>query len=172
MTTVQAVILTTCVLLSLCRATVSPPGHIPDIPNVSFSKRIVRRSAQTLLFLLFRVRVVVSLFLHDCFTIPGEVLLERVDILVKTECAHSPQYIIAVDRFALLSLALVAGLGRNEADKLAHAFLNRVLSVLCDLGVVWQGLCSDRAAHAGRKMKTNGGQKLSNRQKKRGGNTR
>lgn len=63
-----------------------------------------------------------NLHVHSSLTF-GEVDLERVDVLVEAQRAHGPKQVLAVDGLALLLLALVAGLGGDEADELRHALL-------------------------------------------------
>lgn len=101
--------------------------------NVQHKKKI--SCSPSLLFLLSTACIVVSFLLHDCLPIPRQVLLQRVDVLVEAQGAHSPQNIIAVDSLPLLTLAFVACLGRDKAHKLTHAFLNGVLPVLGHLRV-------------------------------------
>lgn len=86
---------------------------------------------------------ILTLFLHDGFSVACEVMLERFDILVKTKGTHGPENVVAVDSLALLALALVGGLGSNEANELGHAFLDGILPILGDFGISRQCLLHD-----------------------------
>nr|GMC77124.1 hypothetical protein TorRG33x02_100610 [Ipomoea batatas] len=77
-----------------------------------------------------------------------KVNLEGLDVLLEAERSHRPEKIVAVDRFPLLSLALVGRLAGDEADELRHALLHRLLGVLRDLRVRRQRLLHD-PAHVG-----------------------
>jgi hypothetical protein len=77
-----------------------------------------------------------------------EVGLERGDVGLEAERGHGPEQVVAVDGLALLALALVGGLPRDEADELGHALLHRLLGLLGDLGVGGQRLLHD-ARHVG-----------------------
>jgi hypothetical protein len=72
-----------------------------------------------------------------------EVGLERGDVGLEAERGHGPEQVVAVDGLALLALALVGGLPRDEADELRHALLHRLLGLLGDLGVRGQRLLHD-----------------------------
>jgi hypothetical protein len=64
-----------------------------------------------------------------------EVDAERVDVVVEAEAAHGPEHVLGGDGLALLALAPLVGLPRDEADVLGHALLDRLLGVVRDLGV-------------------------------------
>ncbi len=72
---------------------------------------------------------------RESTNLPSEIMLERFNVLVKSKRAHRPKDIIPVDGLALLPLALVRSLRRDEAHKLRHAFLHSILAVLGDLSV-------------------------------------
>ncbi|KAJ8524521.1 hypothetical protein ON010_g16597 [Phytophthora cinnamomi] len=79
--------------------------------------------------------VLLVVLLHlDRLAVLLQVELERLHVAVEAQRAHGPDDVVAVDGLALLLLALVAGLARDERDELAHALLHRLLAVLGDLG--------------------------------------
>jgi len=73
----------------------------------------------------------------------GEVDLEGLCVVFKAERDHRVQDVLAADRLALLELALLRRLGRDEADKLRHALLHALLGVLCDFGRGRHGVLHD-----------------------------
>ena len=68
---------------------------------------------------------------------------ESLRIVFKPERNHRVQYVLAADRLALLQLALLRRLGRDETDKLRHAFLHALLGVLRDFGRWRYGILHD-----------------------------
>jgi hypothetical protein len=65
------------------------------------------------------------------------------NVRVEAQRTHRPQYIVAVNRLALLLDAFVTRLRRDEANKLGHALLDRLLGILADLGVRGQDRLHD-----------------------------
>lgn len=76
-------------------------------------------------------------------TVALEVEAERLDVVVEAKLAHGPEDILRGDGLALLSLASLVGLAGDEADVLRHAFLDRLLGIIRDLGMGWQHLPHD-----------------------------
>jgi hypothetical protein len=73
----------------------------------------------------------------------GEVDLERLRVVFKAERDHRVQYVLASYRLALLELALLRRLGRDEADEFRHALLHALLGVLRDFGGGWDRIFHD-----------------------------
>jgi len=69
--------------------------------------------------------------------------LEGLRVVFKAERDHRVQDVLAADRLALLELALLRSLGRDEADKLRHALLHALLGVLRDFGSGWHSVLHD-----------------------------
>jgi hypothetical protein len=63
----------------------------------------------------------------------GEVDLQHLGVVLEPEAGHRVQDVLAADRLALLERALLARLGRDEADELGHALLHALFRVLGDL---------------------------------------
>uniref|UniRef100_A0A8R7QTT6 Uncharacterized protein n=1 Tax=Triticum urartu TaxID=4572 RepID=A0A8R7QTT6_TRIUA len=72
-----------------------------------------------------------------------EVDAEGLDVVVEAEAAHGPEHVLGGDGLALLALAPLVGLPRDEADVLGHALLDRLLGVVRDLGVRRQHAAHD-----------------------------
>ena len=64
-----------------------------------------------------------------------EIHLEGLDVVLESQGRHRPQKVLPVDRFPLFSLALVAGLARDETYELGNALLHRLFRILCNFGV-------------------------------------
>ena len=62
-----------------------------------------------------------------------QVDLERADVVVEAERRHGEQDVLAVDRLALLLVAPLRRLRRDERDELADALLHALARVLRDL---------------------------------------
>lgn len=69
------------------------------------------------------------------FAVFCKVHLQYLIVSLEAQNLDRWQYILPVDRLPLLVLALLAGLARNERNKLRHALLNSLLGVLGDFGV-------------------------------------
>ena len=59
--------------------------------------------------------------------------LERLRVVLEPERDHRVEDVLAADRLALLQLALLRRLGRDERDELGHALLHALLRLLRDL---------------------------------------
>lgn len=66
--------------------------------------------------------------------VPGQVHLQRLNVLVKPKSAHRPKDVVPVDGLALLTLALVRRLRRDEGHKLGDTLLDGILPVFRDFG--------------------------------------
>lgn len=73
----------------------------------------------------------------------AQVELEDVDVTLEAQGIDRPQQILPIDSLALLILALLAGLARDEGDKLRDALLDSFLGVFGDLGVLGERLLHD-----------------------------
>lgn len=114
--------------------------HMDTHTHTCSEKKDLQRHLVSLFVLLPSACIIFTFLLHNGLSKPRQVLLQRVDVLVEAQRAHRPQDVVPVDGLTLLALALVARLGRDEAHKLAHALLDRVLPVLSHLGVGRQRL--------------------------------
>ena len=72
-----------------------------------------------------------------------EVDLECLRVVLEAEREHRVEDVLATDRLALLHLALLRRLGRNEANELRDAFLHALLGLLRDLGRPGHGRLHD-----------------------------
>lgn len=82
--------------------------------------------------------------------IPSEIKFEGIDVLVKSESAHSPQNVIAINSFTLFTLTFVGSLRSDKRDKFRHTLLHGILTVFGNLGVSRQGLLHDTSDVCGR----------------------
>ena len=76
----------------------------------------------------------------DGLPVFGQVHLERLHVLVEAQGAHGPQYVVTIDRLALLLQALVRGLRRDERDELRNALLDRFLGFFCYFRILGQSV--------------------------------
>ena len=67
--------------------------------------------------------------------VAAKVQSEGLDVVVETQLAHGPEDILGSDGLALLTLAPVVGLPRDEADELGHALLDCFLGIVGYFGV-------------------------------------
>lgn len=74
---------------------------------------------------------------------------QRLGVVIETERQHGVQNVVAVDCFALLLVASVAGLGRDERYELGDALLDAFARVFGDLKMDWFSLVEQEQHRTG-----------------------
>ena len=67
-----------------------------------------------------------------------QVEFERLHVHVEAQGGHGEQDVLAIYGLPLLLVAALTGLGRDEADELAHTLLDTLLGIFCNLFSRWQ----------------------------------